>query len=669
MKKRLSLIMVLLLGAVAGVAAPQTSVVWLDDLEIQAYSEGIRPVQAKTNYTHDTMRMKGTTYARGVGVQSVSVLSFCLDGNATRFTALAGVDDTANKSDPVNFYVIADKKVLFDSGKMRVGDAPKPVDVDLTGIKQLGLLVTDKVGGIRNNRTYSNWANAQLVMVEGKVPVPQPNTDERYILTPPAQPTPRINSAKVFGATPGRPFFYTIAATGQRPMHYSAENLPAGLSLDSSSGIITGSVAECGTYAVTIAAANDAGTATQPLTVKIGDAIALTPPMGWNGWNAWAKDLDREKVLASAEAMVASGLSNCGWTYINIDDTWQGERGGPLTALQPNEKFPGIKEMVDRIHAMGLKAGLYSTPYITSYAGYLGASSDLPKGGERYENVQGQSFHRIGKYRFEANDARQMAEWGFDFLKYDWRMDVDSAERMSDALKQSGRDIVFSLSNNAPIKKVRDWARVSNMYRTGPDIRDSWTSLYLTSFSLDPWAPHTGPGHWSDPDMMILGNVATGQKMHPTRLTPDEQYSHVSLFCLLAAPLLIGCPLEQLDAFTLGLLTNAEVIGVNQDPLGRPGRLVAEEDGVQIWLKPMEDGSSAVGLFNTDGFGKTPGSYFRWGDETAKPYDLDFSKIGLKETWTLRDLWRQKDLGEFKGSIKTSIPHHGVVMLRMFKKP
>ena len=669
MKKLLTLIIVLFLGATAAFAAPKASVVWLDDLEIQAYSEGIRPVQAKTNYTHDTMRVKGSAYTRGVGVQSVSVLSFRLDGNATRFTALVGVDDTANRSVPVTFYVIADKKVLFDSGKMRVGDAPKPVDVDLTGVKQLGLLVTDKVGGIRNNRTYSNWANAQLVMVEGKVPVPQPNTDEKYILTPPAQPTPRINSAKVFGATPGRSFLYTIAATGQRPMRFSAENLPSGLSLDGASGIITGSVAERGTYAVTIAAANDAGTATQPLTVKIGDAIALTPPMGWNGWNAWAKDLDREKVLASAEAMVASGLSNCGWTYINIDDTWQGERGGPLIALQPNEKFPGVKEMVDRIHALGLKAGLYSTPYITSYAGYLGASSDLPKGGERYEDVQGQSFHRIGKYRFEANDARQMAEWGFDFLKYDWRMDVDSAERMSDALKQSGRDIVFSLSNNAPIKKVRDWARVSNMYRTGPDIRDSWTSLYLTSFTLDKWLPHTGPGHWSDPDMMILGNVATGQKMHPTRLTPDEQYSHVSLFCLLAAPLLIGCPLEQLDAFTVGLLTNAEVIGVNQDPLGRPARLVAEQDGVQIWLKPMEDGSAAVGLFNTDGFGKTPGSYFRWGDETAKPYDLDFSKIGLKGTWTLRDLWRQKDLGEFKGSIKTSIPHHGVVMLRMFKKP
>lgn len=669
-KKQLpSLIVILLLGAAAGHATPETSAVWLDDLEIQAHSEGIRPVQAKANYTHDTMRMDGTSHARGVGVQSVSVLSFYLDGNAARFTALVGMDDTANRSVPVTFYVIADRKILFDSGRMRVGDAPKPVDVDLAGVRQLGLLVTDKVGGVRNNRTYSNWADAQLIMVGGRMPVPRPNTGEKHILTPPAPPTPRINSARVFGATPGRPFLYTIAATGRRPMRFSAENLPPGLMLDNATGIITGSVAERGVHTVKIKAANDLGACAQTLTIKIGDAIALTPPMGWNGWNSWAGAIDREKVLASAEAMVASGLVNYGWTYINIDDTWQGTRGGPLTALQPNGKFPNFKEMADRIHAMGLKIGVYSTPYIASYAGYLGASSDYPEGGERHGDIQGQSFHRIGKHRFEANDARQMAEWGVDFLKYDWRMDVDSARRMSDALRRSGRDIVLSLSNNAPIRKARHWARAANMYRTGPDIRDSWTSLYLTSFTIDKWLPHTGPGHWGDPDMMVLGNVTTGQEMHPTRLTPDEQYSHMSLFCLIAAPLLIGCPLEQLDAFTLGLLTNAEVIGVNQDPLGRPGRLVAEKDGVQVWRKPMEDGSQAVGLFNVGGFGKTPESYFRWGDEAAKSFEFNFAKLGMKGTWTLRDLWRQKDLGAFNGSFKTSIPHHGVVLLRMSKTP
>ena len=245
------------------------------------------------------------------------------------------------------------------------------------------------------------------------------------------------------------------------------------------------------------------------LTIKIGDKISLTPPMGWNGWNSWASKIDREKVMASAETMVRSGLKDHGWAYINIDDAWQGVRSGSLHALQPNDKFPDIKGMVDYIHSLGLKAGLYSTPYIYSYAGYVGASSDLKYGGETAEPIKEKRRNAtlIGKYRFEINDARQMADWGFDYLKYDWRIDVNSTERMSTALKNSGRDVVFSISNNAPFENATDWARLTNAWRTGPDIRDSWNSLYHLTFTLDKWADFAGPGHWNDPDMMIIGNV------------------------------------------------------------------------------------------------------------------------------------------------------------------
>jgi alpha-galactosidase len=207
---------------------------------------------------------------------------------------------------------------------------------------------------------------------------------------------------------------------------------------------------------------------------------------------------------------------------------------------------------------------------------------------------------------------------------------------------------------------------LANTYRTGPDIRDSWLSLYVSAFTLDKWSPYGGHGHWLDPDMMILGNVTTGSPLHPTRLTPDEQYSHVSLFSLLSTPLLIGCPIEQLDAFTLNLLTNDEVIEINQDPLGKPARLLSDEDGVQIWAKPLEDGSISVGLFNIANFGKTPETYFLWGDEKAKNYTFDFTKIGLKGKYKIRDVWRQKELGSFSGTFTTDIQHHGVVMLRMF---
>jgi alpha-galactosidase len=662
------LITLLTCWMIFGSCSEKVSIVWLDDLNMVMFSEGIRPVKVKGNYVTDTIRIGGVRYIRGFGSITTAVFPFNLNGNARRFTAEVGADDRANKDIPIKFFVVGDRKVLFESGEMRVGDPAKKVDLNLKGIRRLGLLATDDIGGLKNKMTYCDWANAKFEMVPDSLPGLVPNSDERQKLTPDPPQTPRINSALIFGATSGNPFLYTIAATGKRPMQFSAENLPGGLSLDTRTGIITGKVSKRGIYLMTLKAKNELGEAIRTLKINIGDTIALTPPIGWNGWNSWAEKIDREKVIATAEAMVNKGLSNHGWSYINIDDSWQGFRGGRLNALQPNEKFPEIREMVEYIHSLGLKAGIYTTPYVYSYAGYPGASSDFEKGGEKHEPIKKNriSSGPIGKYRFETNDAIQMAEWGFDYLKYDWRIDSTSTERMSAALKKSGRDIVFSISNNAPIEKAAEWARLTNAWRTGPDIRDSWPSLYPLAFTIDKWAEFAGSGHWNDPDMMILGNVSMGPSpMHPTKLTPDEQYSHVSIFSLLAAPLLIGCPLEQLDDFTLNLLTNDEVIAVNQDPLGKPARLRADENGVQIWVKPLEDGSYAVGLFYTDDFGRTPQSYFRWGDEAPKPYTFHFDKAGLKGNWKIRDVWRQIDLGEFNGSFSTEIRYHGVMMLRM----
>ena len=671
MKKKLRGIILLACWIAVGSCSVKTTDVWVDDLNMVSFSEGIRPVKVKGNYLSDTITIGGVHYNRGFGSITTAVFPFSLNGNGRRFTAEVGADDRANKDIPMKFYVVGDKKVLFESGAMRVGDRAKKIDLDLTGIQRLGLLVTDDIGGLKNKMTYCDWANAKFEMMGDSVPKLIPNPDEQQVLTPESPQTPRINSPKVFGATPGNPFLYSISTTGKRPMQFFAQNLPSGLVLDSSTGFITGKVVRRGIYRTTLKAKNELGEDVKILKINIGDTIALTPPIGWNGWNSWAEKLDREKVMATAEAMVSKGLINHGWSYINIDDSWQGNRGGALNALQPNEKFPKIKEMVDSIHSLGLKAGIYSTPYVYSYAGYPGASSDFEKGGEKHEPIKKnrKSSAPIGKYRFETNDASQMAEWGFDYLKYDWRIDVTSTERMSVALKKSGRDIVFSISNNAPFEKAADWARLTNTWRTGPDIRDSWPSLYSLAFTIDQWGVFAGPGHWNDPDMMILGNVSMGPSvLHPTRLTPDEQYSHVSIFSLLAAPLLIGCPIEQIDPFTLNLLTNDEVIEVNQDPLGKPARLISDEKGVQSWLKPMEDGSFAVGLFNTADFGKTPQSYFRWGDETSNQFAFDFAKAGLPGSWKVRDLWTQKDLGVFSGSFPTTIRHHGVVMLRMFPR-
>ena len=633
--------------------------IWLDDLVIQKYSEGIPGISAKKNGGGETMMMVKKTYQRGIGVQSTSVLSFLLNGNATEFTASVGVDDMGNKILKHRFYVLGDGKILFESGDMKWGDLPKNIKVDLKGIQRMGLLVMVEDQGY--TKVYTNFADAKILMIGDAKPLTTPNVDEKYILTPPSPKTPQINSAKVFGATPGNPFLYTIASTGSRPIQFFADNLPAGLSIDHETGTISGKLTQRGIYLVQLRAKNKFGEAKKELKIKIGDTISLTPPMGWNGWNSWARMIDGEKVIASANAMVSKGLRDHGWNYVNIDDAWQGNRGGKLNAMQANEKFPNFKKMIDDIHAMGLKVGVYSTPWITSYAGYTGASSNFENGAfpDSIKNNK-RAFRYIGKYRFETNDALQLAEWGVDFLKYDWRIEVNSARRMSTALKSSGRDIIYSLSNSAPFSNVEEWTKISNMYRTGPDIRDSWQGLYHCTFKLDKWGPYGGPGHWNDPDMMILGNVTTGTEMHPTRLTPNEQYSHISLFALLSSPLLIGCPIDQLDEFTLNLLNNDEVIAIDQDPLGSSARLISDEDGIQTWFKKMEDGAYAVGFFNTDNYGKNPASFFRWGNEKPKNYTVALAKLGLQGNWKVRDVWRQKNVNLVNGAINTMIPFHGV---------
>jgi len=199
-------------------------------------------------------------------------------------------------------FVVGDGKVLFESTEMKIGDAPVSIDLDLTGIKRLGLLITDHVGGVGNKKTYGNWANAQLLMLDGQVPGHIPNDGQKYLLTPSSPKTPKIHAAKLFGVTPGNPFLFTIATTGERPIVFSVDGLPKGLSLSKETGIISGTIKERGDYALVLHAKNKLGSAAQKLIIRVGDTIALTPPMGWNGWNAWEQRLDREKVLASANA-------------------------------------------------------------------------------------------------------------------------------------------------------------------------------------------------------------------------------------------------------------------------------------------------------------------------------------------------------------------------------
>ena len=493
-------------------------------------------------------------------------------------------------------------------------------------------------------------------------------------LTPSPPDAPRINGPAVFGVRPGSWFLFSIPATGIRPLTFAAENLPSGLKLDPASGLITGLLSMPGEFRVVLRATNAAGSAKKVLRIIAGARIALTPPMGWNSWTCWGASVDQDKVLAAAKAMVARGLSDHGWAYINIDDTWQGVRGGPFNAIQPNAKFPDMAGLAARIHAMGLKFGLYSTPWRGSYEGHVGSSADNEAGAYdwivsgdhtpnfrigrdevRWNQVKRGNW-KLGRFSFAGRDAAQWGRWGIDYLKYDWfPNDVPHVEEMAQALRRTGRDIIFSLSNTAPYDLAPEWARLANAWRTTGDIRDTWKRVSELGFSQDRWAAYAGPGQWNDPDMLVVGLVGWGPRLHASSLTPDEQYSHVSLWCLLSAPLIIGCDMDRLDDFTLGLLTNDEVLAIDQDPLGRQATQIANDGDKVVYSKTLEDSSFAIGLFNRGSSATSIG--VRWG-----PWgDLTTAQGALR----VRDLWRQKDLGTFDGRFETVVAPHGVELVRL----
>ena len=467
-----------------------------------------------------------------------------------------------------------------------------------------------------------------------------------YILTPKEQETPKINGARIFGVRPGSPFLFKIPASGEKPIKYAVENLPEGLTVDTHSGIITGILDKRGEYKMIFSVENSKGKDKKPFTVKVGDLLALTPPMGWNSWNCWGLSVSDEKVRSSAQALISKGLINYGWTYINVDDAWENDKREQNGMLLANNKFPDMKALSDWLHSMGLKFGIYSSPGPFTCGKYLGS------------------------YQHEKQDADMWASWGVDYLKYDWcdythvyEQEGDHSlsahmkpyQIMEKALRNQSRDIVYSLCQYG-MRDVWEWGAAvdGNLWRTTGDIVDTWASMKNIGFDRQAALSHFAkPGRWNDPDMLVVGKVGWSNKLRPTRLTYDEQYTHITLWSLLAAPLLIGCDMDQLDDFTLNLLTNSEVIAINQDPLGRQAKRMLVDGDKQIWVKPLEDGSVAVGIFNL-------GSQ----DEVM---DVKWSDINLPANRNVRDLWRQKDLGKFDEVFKTKVPSHGSVMIKVYE--
>ncbi len=459
-----------------------------------------------------------------------------------------------------------------------------------------------------------------------------------YILTPKERPEPKITNAAVFGARPNAPFMWTIRATGERPMTFSARGLPPELSVDSKTGIISGkSPSAKGDYDVQIVAKNAQGMSEKKVKIKIGDQLALTPPMGWNSWNCWGIAVSKDRVKQSADAIMSSGLANHGWSYMIIDDGWQGQRD-EKGVLQPNEKFPKMAELGNYLHQNGLKFGIYSSPGAKTCGGLAGSLG--------FENV----------------DAKTWAAWGVDYVKYDWCSYNDflgtpqkswSVEeqilpfrKMTDALNATRRDVLHSVCNWG-MNDVWTWADRTGgqLWRTTGDIEDSWASLSTIGFAQADLGKFSKPGGWNDPDMLIVGWVGWGEKLHQTRLTPAEQYTHLTLWAMAAAPLLIGCDVSRLDDFTYNLLANDEVIAIDQDVLGRQATCIFKNAEQQIWSRELADGTRALAFFNLS--------------DSEKTIEIDWKTLGLENFGMARDAWRQVDLGKLKKVKSVALEPHG----------
>lgn len=659
------LIFLLLLAHVISAGAAVD--VWLDSLDLSLLRQGFGSPGTNVSVTGSPLSIAGKKFERGVGTHAASALWIDLAGGAEQFSAKVGVDDNAKGTGSVVFRVWADGQKIFDSGVMRSRDAARNLEVRLNGAKALLLQVTD--GADRIAFDHADWADAHF-----RVNGPSPKAvafpaEPRVLLTPEPGLSPRIHGPKVFGCRPGNPFLYRIPAQGARPMTFAARGLPDGLNLDTGTGIITGTAPARGEHVVRLRARNLHGKTTREFRIISGDTLALTPPMGWNHWYAHYDRITDAMVREAADLLISSGMADAGYNYVNIDDCWMNApeqrdplRAGPLRdasgRLKPNQHFPDMRALADYIHNRGLKAGIYTSPGPLTCGNFAGS------------------------YEHEAVDARTFAEWGFDFLKYDWcsygrvasgeiasTTDTPTWPRgdsplavyghpyrlMGDLLKHQNRDILYNLCQYG-MGSVWEWGESvgAQSWRTAGDLGFELDRIFEVALRNASYRAWSRPGSWNDPDYLQIGwvgNARGGGLPRPCPLSSNEQYAYMSLWALMASPLIYSGDLTKLDAFTLNVLCNPEVIEINQDPLGQCAATFMITETTFLMAKDLEDGSKALGLFND---GEFPA------DVTAS-----WQMLGLRGRQEVRDLWRQKDLGPATAKFGATLPRRSGMLVRL----
>ena len=422
------------------------------------------------------------------------------------------------------------------------------------------------------------------------------------------QGKPHFNGARVFGATPGRRFMYAFPVRGERPLSFRSEKpLPQGVSL-SPEGILSGST-DAGEYNLTITAQNRLGKTSIGFTLKVGEMmLGRTPQLAWTSWNAMMSTLNQKRILEQAQALVSTGLAARGYYSINIDSCWQGERDKKTGGLLANSRFPNMKRLVDEIHALGLKAGIYSTPMVIAWGS---SETELFRGGTYYPldpEYYMQPFGGCGTVHFETQDAAQWAKWGFDYLKYDWaKCDIEHSRLMREALDKTGKDFQMALTVNCSLDYIKEYPKYAQMYRSNGDTTDRWEAIIQNILKADNWLPHTGPGKWFDLDMLALGKIVI-ERTNPknpfytpspeNRLTRDEQITHFAMWCFMPSPVVLSFDMTDVDDFTLNLVSNEELLAINQDSLGAYAVLESDSDGLRVYTRKLSENRTAFAFVN-----------------------------------------------------------------------
>jgi hypothetical protein len=503
-------------------------------------------------------------------------------------------------------------------------------------------------------------------------------------------PKPCFNATTVIGVRPNMPVIYALTVGGRRPMEFAAKNLPAGLTLDAKTGIITGTLVDKGEFTFSASAKNSAGKAVAKIRIVCGDTIALTPPMGWNSYDAFGDNVVESEVLSNAH-YIAEQMQPVGWDTVVVDYCWSdpgahdnnrnARANAPLAMdkfgrmIPAPNRFPssvdgaGFKPLADAVHALGLKFGIHIMRGIPRNA--VRANMDILDAGVTASaaantndkcawcpDMFGVRGNAAGQAWYDSC-ARLWASWGVDYIKVDdlsKPYHTAEVELIRNAIDKSGRAIMFSTSpGETPVEDAQHILKHANLWRVSDDFWDDWKYLDHEFTLGERWRNFAGPGHWPDADMLPLGHLSVAHrsvgKDRFTHFTHDEQLTHLSLWSLLPSPLMVGANLPDNDAWTLALLTNPEVIAVNQDSLGLAAQRVTNIlAGAETWTKKLADKSLAIGIFNR---GKTP-----------VPVNLAWKNLGLRERPAVRDLWLRKDMGRSE-NFTAEIPSHGCVLLRV----